>query len=222
MKISNTQWLKQCAARWCLLGVMVGSWSNAAYGGFIMSFPDIQVVPGAFTAPVIVSSSSTNVTSINPSIEVSLLSGSGSILMTAYTPLNGVAPVGTIWSGETVSTGVSSPPSLPSAIAKFNFSVPSPVLASGDVMLLTFDATNAAVGSVFQVELNFNNLTTAADLSGPLPPSEKSFLAGTISVVPEPAAWLFMAVSVVSGIVGRRLMALIAGKSTTIVVDNVA
>lgn len=199
--------LKQCAAQLSLLSALVSSNAGTASADITLSFPNTQVTPGVFTAPVLVSSlTSSSVNSINPSIEVSLLSGpAGSILITGYSPPNGVAPLGTIWAGESVSTGINSPPSLPSAVAKFSFSVANPVLANGTVVLLTFDATSAAIGSVFEVNLNFNNLTTASDAGGPLPSNEKTFLAGTISVVPEPSAWLLMAVSTVSGLIARKL-----------------
>jgi hypothetical protein len=181
----------------------------AADAAFTISFPDIVVdknVTSSFVAPINISSApSASVTSVNVAVGLSLASGSGSLSMLSHTPGAGIAPPGTIWNTRTINSSVS-PPGLPStSAAKFNIdSINGAVVANGAVLNITFDVSGATPGSVFDVGVNFNNLTTISDASGnPVPTNMITFDGGTVTVVPEPSPFLLIGLCGGLGVLGN-------------------
>jgi hypothetical protein len=174
MRWIRVQWL-------CYITVAIFWTSSLASGDITLTFEDVSGPAGLIPAVVRVSGGE-EVTSINVAIGSTLVSGNAnsSLLIQSFDPL---APVDSIWSGLPMQSSAS-PPGLPNKFAKLNNSIGSPdlvAIADGSVLGLVLDASGAQPGDVFDIDLNFGQLSSAASGNDILT-SRMMFMGGRVTI----------------------------------------
>jgi hypothetical protein len=146
---------------------------------------DVTGSPGSIPALVRVTGGD-ELTSLNVAIGTSLASGNPSSEL-VISSFDALAPADSIWAGKPVNSSAS-PPGLPNAFAKLNNSIASAdvtAIGNGSVFEVIFDASGTQPGDIFDIDLNFANLTSAANgatiLTGDL-----IFEAGKVTIEASP------------------------------------